>query len=297
MRTRRSTGPVHALSGLLLAAALALTGCSGDSDTSGGSASGASAAQEDLGSGDKAARGDAESSASELTEGHIIRTAELTVRVEDVDKALRAARTTTRDAGGYVGEESTVRDDGGPAYTTVTLRVPVAEYDAVLADLQGAGVLLERSARARDVTDKVVDVESRVTSRRASVTRVRALMLSDVVALEKQLSDREADLEALLARQASLKDRVELATVTLDLTAGEAKEAAEGQPGFLDAPAGGWGAFLTFLRWIALAVGAALPFAAPTALLVWAWLKLARPRLRRRPPTEPTNPPDDAERP
>ncbi|MFJ8332662.1 DUF4349 domain-containing protein [Streptomyces sp. NPDC094437] len=167
MRTRRSTGPVHALSGLLLAAALALTGCSGDSDTSGGSASGTSAAQEDLGSGDKAAPGDAESSASELTEGHIIRTAELTVRVEDVDKALRAARTTTRDAGGYVGEESTVRDDGGPAYTTVTLRVPVAEYDAVLADLQGAGVLLERSARARDVTDKVVDVESRVTSRRA----------------------------------------------------------------------------------------------------------------------------------
>ncbi|MFJ6738256.1 DUF4349 domain-containing protein [Streptomyces sp. NPDC091279] len=235
MRTRRSTGPVHALSGLLLAAALALTGCSGDSDTSGGSASGTSAAQEDLGSGDKAARGEAESSASELTEGHIIRTAELTVRVEDVDKALRAARTTTRDAGGYVGEESTVRDDGGPAYTTVTLRVPVAEYDAVLADLQGAGVLLGRSARARDVTDKVVDVESRVTSRRASVTRVRALMeratkLSDVVALEEQLSDREADLEALLARQASLKDRVELATVTLDLTAGEAKEAPRSSP-------------------------------------------------------------------
>ena len=71
----------------------------------------------------------------------------------------------------------------------VVLRVPQEKYDAVLAELAGAGKLLSRKADAEDVTDQVVDVESRIATQRASVNRVRALMdravkLSDVVTLE-----------------------------------------------------------------------------------------------------------------
>ena len=60
---------------------------------------------------------------------------------------------------------------------------------------------LDRTAKAEDVTDQVVDVDSRIKSQRASVARVRELMdratkLSDVVELEGELSNREADLEA-----------------------------------------------------------------------------------------------------
>ncbi len=84
--------------------------------------------------------------------------------------------------------------------------MPVERYEEVLDELEGAGELLERSAKAEDVTDQVVDVDSRVKSRRASVVRVRELMdkatkLSDVVTLEGELSTRQAELEALLARQ------------------------------------------------------------------------------------------------
>ncbi|WP_309505987.1 DUF4349 domain-containing protein [Streptomyces pyxinicus] len=82
--------------------------------------------------------------------------------------------------------------------------------------------MIERTVEAQDVTDQMVNVGSRVTSQRAGVDRIRALMdratkLGDVVALEGQLSERQADLEALPARQASLKDR-SLATITLSLS-------------------------------------------------------------------------------
>lgn len=306
VRPERPAGPVRpvrVLAVLMVAASLALAGCSasgGDSSSASdkqaaadGAAQGAENGAGDAKSGGSGAASDTRSGAAakapKLTASSIIRTASLTVQVKDVPKALDAARTTTEGAGGYVGDESTTRDAEGRERTRVVLRVPTERYDEVLGDLQGSGRLLDRTAKAEDVTDQVVDVDSRVKSARASVVRVRELMdratkLSDVVTLEGELSSREADLEALLAQQSSLKDRVGLATITLSLTETPVKKAAKDDtPGFVDALAGSWHVFLTMLRWIALAIGALLPFAAVAALLAAVWLRVVRPRRQPRP--------------
>lgn len=302
MRTRRSVRPVQALAGLALAAALALTGCSGANDSGGdasaakGEAAQAAEPQASAGEGapDSGYGAGKATTPAKATASHIIRTASLTVQVKDVPKALDEARTSAENAGGYVGNETTTRDEEGHERTRVVLRVPVDRYAEVLTELEGAGKLVERSAKAQDVTDQVVDVESRIKSQRASVARIRELMdqatkLSDVVTLEGELSTRQADLEALLARQGSLKDRTSLATITLTLSETPVKKVAkdDDDPGFLDALAGGWGAFVTMLRWIAVAFGAVLPFAAVAALIVLLWLKVLRPRLPGRPATAP----------
>ncbi|TGN76627.1 DUF4349 domain-containing protein [Streptomyces bauhiniae] len=284
---------VRVLAGVLLAASLALAGCSesgGDSKSS--YADAPSAAQ---GAGGGAAEDGKSARRAPRLAPSVIRTASLEVEVRDVPGALAKARQVTEDAGGYVGEESTDRDDDGSERTRVVLRVPSERYAEVLGSLQGTGKLLRRTARAQDVTDQVVDVDSRIKSQRASVARVRELMdradkLTDVVALEGELSSREADLEAVLAQQASLKDRTGLATITLSL-AGKGAHASAGDdtPGFLDALSGGWHAFLTMLRWIALVVGAVLPFAALLALLVFLWRRVVRPQLPRRPAPTPVS--------
>ncbi|MEU6382523.1 DUF4349 domain-containing protein [Streptomyces bauhiniae] len=288
---------VRVLSGVLLAASLALAGCSesgGDSKASSDAAT-AHAPTTAPGAGGGAYEDGRSARRAPRLAPSVIRTASLEVEVRDVPGALAKARQVTEDAGGYVGEESTDRDDDGGERTRVVLRVPSERYEEVLGSLQGTGKLLRRTARAQDVTDQVVDVDSRVKSQRASVARVRELMdraekLTDVVALEGELSSREADLEALLAQQASLKDRTGLATITLSL-AGKGAHATAGDdtPGFLDALSGGWHAFLTMLRWIALVVGAVLPFAALLALLVFLWRRVVRPRLPRRPAPVPVS--------
>ncbi|KUO03422.1 DUF4349 domain-containing protein [Streptomyces caeruleatus] len=311
MRTRRSARsvgsapsvrPAAALAAVLMAAALALTGCSASDDSGAGDSKAAAgeAAQADSQAGAKegtpgsASGADRATAPPKATASHIIRTASLTVQVKDVPKALDEARTTAENAGGYVGNETTTRDDEGHEQTRVVLRVPVDRYAEVLADLEGAGKLIERSAKAQDVTDQVVDVESRIKSQRASVARIRELMdqatrLSDVVTLEGELSSRQADLESLLAQQASLKDRTSLATITLSLSETPVKKAVakDDDPGFLDALAGGWDAFVTMLRWLAVVIGAVLPFVAVAALIVLLWLKVLRPRLPRRPEPAP----------
>ncbi|MFG3154706.1 DUF4349 domain-containing protein [Streptomyces sp. NPDC048219] len=300
MRTPPSPRAVPAAAAVLLAAALALTGCSagGGSGDSGSASDAKAAAPASEARG--AAGADADEERSKATAppkaaaSHIVRTASLTVQVEDVPEALERARATAEDAGGYVGDETTGRDGDGHERTRLVLRVPVGAYQDVLSELQGAGKLLERHAKAEDVTDQVVDVESRIASQRASVARVRELMdratrLSDVVTLEGELSSRQAELEALLARQASLKDRTSLATITLSLSETPVrKEAAEDDgPGFTDALAGGWDAFVSMLRWVAVVFGAVLPFAAVAVLLVLLWLRVVRPRLPRRPDAPP----------
>ncbi|MYT38610.1 DUF4349 domain-containing protein [Streptomyces sp. SID8356] len=216
---------------------------------------------------------------------HVIRTTELSVEVESAPKAAAAARSTVEASGGLVATETTERIDDRHETSHLVLRVPQDRYQEVLGRLAGSGKVLSRSSNAKDVTDQVVDVESRIATQRASVARVRELMekaekLSDVVTLEGELSSRQADLESLLAQQASLKDRTSLATVTLDLTEPDAPRTSgkDDDPGFLDALGGGWDAFVTMFRWIAVALGASAPFlvTAALALVVWRTVRARR---------------------
>ncbi|WP_166026969.1 DUF4349 domain-containing protein [Streptomyces chilikensis] len=283
------------LAAMLLAASLALAGCGADdggsaADQKSVSADDAKAAAPEgaagsAADGEAAGKGGEERSGTALETTHIIRTAQLSVRVKDVDDAVAEARRVAVSAGGYVGkEESHSYDYDRTDETEVVLRVPSEKYDGVMEDLKGTGHVYFHSSEAEDVTDEVVDVDSRVKSQRAGVERLRELMdeateLTDVVALEGELASREAELESLLARQASLEDRTSLATVTLTLTDEDhldEENREDPDPGVLDALKGGWDAFVTTLHWIVLAVGAALPFAVVLAAGLWLWLRSRR---------------------
>ncbi|MET9513776.1 DUF4349 domain-containing protein [Streptomyces sp. NPDC002994] len=307
MRAARKSGhrSTKVLAAALLTASLAIGGC-GASDTgaTSDSAQGAAAdskgggqaerapgsvADADSGSGARKPADSAGAKKPPLTKTHVIRTATLSVEVDNATKALATARTVAENAGGIVGNETTELIDDSHVYSRIVLRVPQEEYDAVLKELAGTGKLLDRKADAKDVTDQVVDVDSRIKSQRTSVARVRDMMdratkISDVVMLEGELSTRQTELEALLARQASLKDRTTMATITLALSEPEARESAkeDDEPGFLDALGGGWDAFVTTLKWVAMALGAVAPFAAAIALLYVLW-RLLRGRLPQRP--------------
>ncbi|MEU2767918.1 DUF4349 domain-containing protein [Streptomyces diastaticus] len=282
---------------LLAVAVLGLAGCSSGSSESASSVperAAAPSSADGAGGGQAERQGDGADRSGEaagrrtpeLKGVHLVRTAELELRVKDVPAALASARSVVEDAGGYVGEESTRRDARGHERSTVVVRVPQERYDAVLDSLGEGGEVVSRRTGAEDVTEEVVDVESRLKSQRASVARVRELMdraekLSDVVALEGELSSRQAELESLLAQQSSLKDRTSMATVTLQLSerAAKAEPAGDDGPTFTDALSGGWSALTATLRWLTVAVGAALPFVPALGLVL-----LVRRLTRRRRP-------------
>ncbi|WP_165986423.1 DUF4349 domain-containing protein [Streptomyces sp. YIM 98790] len=306
----RSPGrPAALLPAALLAALLALTACSGTAGHSGegGTAAEAPAAVEDDGAAAQGApeaaeraeeaAGDDAADAADASSGfaeapslpsslHLIRTAHLSVITEDVAKGYREAVDLAERAGGYVSDEQTDEDSAGYQRSRITLRVPPEEYGSLLQGLAGLGELEYREVTTEDVTRQVVDVESRIASQEESVARVRELMedaatLTDVVTLEAELSRRQADLEALKAQQKSLAEQTGMATITLELREPEAAEVEKKDdekdtgPSLPDALRGGWEAFLTTLLWIAVVLGAALPFVvALAAVLLFArWLR------------------------
>ncbi|MGW2304847.1 DUF4349 domain-containing protein [Streptomyces sp. NPDC001809] len=309
MRSTRTTARTRAAAGgVLLTAALVLTGCAADDDLSGSAKQDVSAADAKGGAEQGAADGSTGPNAGKASAApskaaarqHVIRTASLSVEVADVTKALVTARDATAAAGGRVENESTERVDEGYVVSRVVLRVPQERYEAVLGELTGTGRLLSRKADAKDVTEQVVDVESRIATQRASVARVRALMdraekLADVVTLEGELSRRQADLESLLAQQSSLRDRTSLATITLELSQKEKpheEEREEGRPGFGDALSGGWNALVGAVSWAVVVLAALAPWLAVALVGYLLWSRVVRPRrtARTAPPAAPAAP-------
>ncbi|MFJ5142179.1 DUF4349 domain-containing protein [Streptomyces sp. NPDC088707] len=308
MRSSRTTARTRAAAGaVLLTTALVLTGCgAGGNDMAGDSKRDLSAAAPadakgaaERGAADGYAGPDAEKAPSPPSKAparqHVIRTASLSVEVGDVTKALVTARDVTAGAGGRVETESTERLDDGYVTSRIVLRVPQERYDSVLTELAGTGRLLARKADAKDVTEQVVDVESRIATQRASVARVRALMeraekLTDVVTLEGELSRRQADLESLLAQQSSLRDRTSLATITLELSQKEkprAEAEEDGRPGFGDALSGGWNALVGAVSWTVVVLAALAPWLAVALIGYLVWRHVVRPRRARRSDAHP----------
>ncbi|MGW8887796.1 DUF4349 domain-containing protein [Streptomyces sp. NPDC055749] len=310
-RPRANRRTTAALTAGLLAAVLAVGGCGAGSGDDGAKGMARSDSKAD-GAGSAADRSaekpaDGSKNAAEADRpkavSHVIRTATLFVEVKNVPKAVSAARAAAEGAGGLVSNETTERVDDEHESSHLVLRVPEDRYQEVLRSLGGTGKVLSRTSNAKDVTDQVVDVDSRIATQKASVARVRKLMdqaekLTDVVTLEGELSSRQASLESLLAQQASLKDRTSLATITLDLVEPDSPAARpdDDEPGFVDALGGGWDAFVTMLRWIAVAIGASAPFLATAAIVVLVWRRLrpARQAPAARPSAFPNSGPPRA---
>jgi hypothetical protein len=227
---------------------------------------------------------------------HVIYNIDLVIKTDDVARSAARAAALAETSGGFVANESTDGTDSA----TLTLRIPSAQHTTVVRDLEELGEVDHRSRTAEDVTAEVVDVEARVASQRRSIARIRELLdqagdLSDVVRIESELADREANLDSLLSRQEQLSSLTTLATVTV--TFYKTDRAPEGGPnavGFMSGLRGGWDAFVATIRVVGAVAGALLPFVAAAALVgIPGWLvwRRRRPSSAEPPQSLPPQPP------
>jgi len=150
----------------------------------------------------------------------IIFTAEVSVAIPDVATASAAAVEQITRLGGLVFGQQTTSD---PAPRSVlTFKVPPADFQAALAALGSIGEVRNQTVTSDDVTERVVDLSSRISTAEASVNRLRGFLeeasdLETIATLERQLLERETDLERLKGQLRTVQDRVDLATITLTI--------------------------------------------------------------------------------
>ncbi|MDA8370362.1 MAG: DUF4349 domain-containing protein [Nocardiopsaceae bacterium] len=203
----------------------------------------------------------------DVSDRTVISTADLTVEVGDVAEAAAEAKQWIDSAGGHVASESTTTTSGEAPEASLTLRVPADRYDEALVELAELGTRTDLQRNVEDVTEEVADVDSRVESAEASLDRLRDLLdeadtVEDILAVESEISTRQAELEALQARQASLADQTTLGTVNLRLIPPDTylEEDEKESIGFTGGLVRGWRALLVIAQSLAIVFGWLLPF-------------------------------------
>ena len=280
MRTR--TAPLL----VALAAAFLLAGCSGTS-TSEAEAGMPAVAQDGMTveggapavPGEMAVTDKGMTGANVPTDRQVIRTGYVSMRVDEVTKATFDVHALIKKRNGLVSAED-VQSNGDSTYANITAQIPAADLDAFIADVSKLGNVDSINVNAQDVTTQVVDLDARVKALQTSIDRMTQLLaqatrIEDLLAIETQLSQRQAELDSLKAQRTWLGDQVAMSTITVSLSP-KTEITEVDAPGFLSGLQSGWAAFVSLIMVAVTALGFFLPFllvlaviAIPVAIIVW----------------------------
>lgn len=293
---------------LLAAVAVSVTACASPSSNGASGAGDAAEPQAAPASAGSVARdeaaqtfGDAgKASQADVQQRAVISTGQIELVSRDVTVARDRIDAILAEQGGRIGDENTETDKKGTVtHMHLVLRVPSNRFPTTMNDLAGVATLRSSTRKAEDVTTRVIDTDARIAAQRDGVHRLRQLVtraanLSALLAVERELTARQADLESLLQQRAYLADRTSLATITVDIDRRvpppPAKPAKHEAGGFVGGLQHGWHALVVVVVGLLVALGAALPLTVALALVgIPAWLvvrRFRRPREPEAPPAE-----------
>jgi hypothetical protein len=178
-----------------------------------------------------------------------------------------------------------------PGNASLSVRIPAGKLNSAVESLRDFGEVRAIWLNQTDVTAQAIDLDARIEALQISVARLTQLLATagdtgDLLQVERELSHRQADLDALRANRADLTNRVQMSTLDININpTPEAEREAEPYQGFVGGLHRGWQAFVAFTRGLAVAAGILLPWlitlgalAALVTALVKAWRKRAAKR-------------------
>lgn len=226
----------------------------------------------------------------------IVATGSSTVDVDDVGAAIDEIGSAAADVGGYVessqlgGGMVGIPIEGTAATATassgfITVRVPAETLQQVMDGLRDVGDVTATSITRSDVTEQTVDLRARVAAGEASVARLTELMaqagsVSDLIAAESALADRQAQVDSDRQILQTVESQVAMSSLSVQLTERTASVTAD-PAGFGDGLIAGWNGLVATLNGIVIGVGFLLPWIV-VAGAAWAAVWGVRRVIRRR---------------
>jgi hypothetical protein len=219
----------------ILALSLALVACGGSSAASAPTAAPAAAMEAA-----PAAPGQSTGGAAALEQGNapadaqapgpqqdiprlVIKTADLSLQVDNARDAEASVRVLVGQLGGYVVKVETSGTDERMS-SHVIFRVPADRFDQALSGVQGlAKKVLARTVGGDDVTEEFVDLESRLKNLEATRDRLqsfldKAVNVDDALKVNQSLSDLQGQIEQLKGRKQFLERSASLSTISVTLS-------------------------------------------------------------------------------
>jgi hypothetical protein len=154
----------------------------------------------------------------------LIRTVSLTTETEDMDTLLTGISQRITELGGYVESREVYTGSAYEIYSsrsaTMTLRIPAKNLDTFISHVDGASNVVSSSETAEDVTMQYVATESHLKVLQAEEERLlkflsEAKSVSEMLEIEKRLTDVRAELESVTNQLNKYANLVSYGTVKL----------------------------------------------------------------------------------
>lgn len=156
----------------------------------------------------------------------IIKNGDIRLLVEDSDIAIDRATQVVGDAGGYIVSSrvwyQAYYDGKNYKYATITLGIPVQQFEHTLSRLRGLAVqVLDETASGEDVTNQFVDLQSQLTNLEATRDRIKSFLeqsknVDEALRINQELSNVEAQIEQIKGQMNYLQDRSSYSTITIN---------------------------------------------------------------------------------
>jgi hypothetical protein len=152
----------------------------------------------------------------------VIRTAQLSLLVDDTDATEAKVRDLVQTMGGYVLASQTNGDEEQRS-VSLTFKVPAERFDEALNNLAHFATKVQnRNVTGEDVTDQFVDTEARLRTLRATEARLleflkAAKTTEEALQVNEQLTNLQGEIEQASGRIQLLKQSTSFSTITVNM--------------------------------------------------------------------------------
>jgi hypothetical protein len=150
----------------------------------------------------------------------VVRSANLVIRVANVQQIESKVAGIMEQAGGYVEASQSNGFETANPMVTMTLRTPAKRFQGTLSELEALGKLRTKEISSEDVTEQIIDLDARMKTLRAQEDSFRAMLsqsrkMADTLAISKELTDVRTQIETLAAQRKAKADMAALSTIVV----------------------------------------------------------------------------------
>lgn len=156
----------------------------------------------------------------------IIKNADIALESDDPEAAQKRITSIAETMGGFVVESQQRSSDGRSAArdtVSMTIRVPSAKFGETLDEIRKTqGRLVSESIKGQDVTEEFIDIEARLTAKKALETQFMEIMkrantVDDALSVQSQLAEVRSEIERIEGRKRFLENQAGLSTVKISI--------------------------------------------------------------------------------
>ncbi|RTY95861.1 DUF4349 domain-containing protein [Flavobacterium sp. GT3R68] len=154
-------------------------------------------------------------------EAKIIKQGNLRFETNDLEKTYNQIRSAVKQHNALVQNDAEGKDFGS-LFRNITVRIPSENFDVFIADIsKGVGYFDKKEISSQDVTEEYIDLNSRLKTKKVLEIRYlellkKATKVSEMLEIEKKLSEIREEIDAKEGQLKYMQNRVSMSTVTIE---------------------------------------------------------------------------------